>query len=60
MINEDAEAQGGGVQGTPVFVRFHRSGKAITPSRVIVGSQPYEAFKEAIDAMLAQATTGTR
>lgn len=63
MITEDvAEAQGGGVQGTPVFVLAFTdpAGKAITPSRVIVGSQPYEAFKEAIDAMLAQATTGTR
>lgn len=63
LINADiAEAQGGGVQGTPVFVLAFTdpNGKVITPSRVLVGAQPYEAFKEAIDAMLAQAAPGTR
>jgi protein-disulfide isomerase len=63
LINADvAEAQGGGVQGTPVFVLAltDPNGKTVTPSRVLVGAQPYEAFKEAIDAMLAQAAAGTR
>jgi protein-disulfide isomerase len=60
MIREDiAEAQNGGVQGTPVFVLAFTdpAGKTVTPARVIVGAQPFEAFKEAIDAMLAQAAT---
>jgi protein-disulfide isomerase len=63
LINADvAEAQSGGVQGTPVFVLAltDPNGKTVTPARVLVGAQPYEAFKEAIDAMLAQANAGTR
>ena len=63
LINEDVtEAQNGGVRGTPVFVLAFTdpSGKAITPARVIVGAQPFAAFKDAIDAMLAQAGTATR
>jgi protein-disulfide isomerase len=58
LIREDIlEAQNGGVRGTPVFVLAFTDpkGQRITPARVIVGAQPFEAFKEAIDAMLAQA-----
>lgn len=58
MIREDIdEAVRGGVRGTPVFVLAIADPKAdtVTPSRVIVGAQPYEAFKEAIDSLLAQA-----
>lgn len=63
LIQEDvAEAQNGGVRGTPVFVLAltDPKGQAITPARVIVGAQPYTAFKEAIDAMLAQAAGSSR
>jgi len=63
MIREDvAEAQRGGVQGTPVFVLAYTDpkGQSITPVRVIVGAQPFEAFKEAIDALLTDANTHTR
>jgi len=58
LIREDIrEAQNGGVRGTPVFVLAFTDpkGQTITPARVIVGAQPFEAFKEAIDALLAQA-----
>jgi protein-disulfide isomerase len=63
VIQQDVlEAQNGGVQGTPVFVfaLTDPNGKQITPARVLVGAQPYAAFKDAIDAMLAQANPGTR
>ena len=63
MIREDVgEAQRGGVQGTPVFVLAYTDpkGRTITPVRVIVGAQPFEAFKEAIDALLAEANAHTR
>ena len=63
MIREDvSDAQRGGVQGTPVFVLAYTDpkGQTITPVRVIVGAQPFEAFKEAIDALLAEANTRTR
>jgi protein-disulfide isomerase len=40
--------------------KLYTDRKTVTPSRVLVGAQPYEAFKEAIDAMLAQAAAGTR
>jgi predicted DsbA family dithiol-disulfide isomerase len=63
MIREDVgEAQRGGVQGTPVFVLAYTDpkGQSITPIRVIVGAQPFEAFKEAIDALLTDANTHTR
>ena len=64
MIREDVgEAQRGGVPGhAGVRPRLHRSErpKPSRRSRVIVGAQPYEAFKEAIDAMLTHATTHTR
>jgi protein-disulfide isomerase len=62
LIREDiAEAQAGGVRGTPVFVLAYTDpkGQAVTPVRVIVGAQPFEAFKEAIDALLTQANTNT-
>ena len=63
LIREDvSDAQRGGVQGTPVFVLAYTDpkGQTITPVRVIVGAQPFGAFKEAIDALLADANTRTR
>ena len=63
MIREDvAEAESGGVRGTPVFVLAvtDPKGRAIIPARVIIGAQPFAAFKEAIDAMLAQAGAPSR
>ena len=56
------EAQRGGVQGTPVFVLAYTdpTGQAITPARVIVGAQPFAAFKDAIDALLTQTDTQPR
>jgi protein-disulfide isomerase len=62
VIREDvAEAQAGGVRGTPVFVFgfTDAKGQALTPVRVIVGAQSFEVFKQTIDAMLAEATTAT-
>jgi hypothetical protein len=35
-------------------------GQSIVPARVIVGAQPFSAFKDAIDAMLAQAAPPSR
>ena len=58
MIREDvAEAVKGGVRGTPVFVLAFTDpkGQQVTPARVLVGAQPYQAFKEALDVLLAQA-----
>jgi protein-disulfide isomerase len=58
MIREDIdEAIRGGVRGTPVFVLAFTDpkGQVATPVRVLVGAQPYQAFKDAIDALLAQA-----
>jgi protein-disulfide isomerase len=58
MIREDIdEAVKGGVRGTPVFVLAIADPKAdtVTPSRVIVGAQPFEAFRDAIESLLAQA-----
>jgi protein-disulfide isomerase len=63
MIQEDIdEATRGGVRGTPVFILAFTDPKAqaVTPARVLVGAQPYRAFKEAIDALLAQAATQPR
>jgi protein-disulfide isomerase len=63
LIREDiAEAQSGGVGGTPVFVLAltDPNGQAVTPARVIIGAQPFAAFKDAIDALLTQATNTTR
>ena len=63
MIRQDVtEAETGGVRGTPVFVLAvtDPKGQAITPARVIVGAQPFSAFKDAIDAMLAQAGAASR
>jgi len=62
QIREDIdEATRGGVRGTPVFVLAFSDpkGEAVKPARVIVGAQPYQAFKEALDALLAQATAKT-
>ncbi|MGE3191223.1 MAG: thioredoxin domain-containing protein [Vicinamibacterales bacterium] len=58
VIREDIdEAVRGGVTGTPVFVvgLTDPRGGAVTPLRVVVGAQPYQAFKDAIDAVLAEA-----
>jgi protein-disulfide isomerase len=63
LIQQDIdEARAGGVQGTPVFVLAltDPNGQAVTPTRVIVGAQPYAAFTEAIDALLAQAAASSR
>jgi len=51
------EAVRGGVRGTPVFVvaLTEPDDGAVTPRRVVVGAQPYEAFEAAIDAVLAEA-----
>ena len=51
------EGAKGGVRGTPVFViaLTDPKGESVTPARVLMGAQPYQAFKEAIDALLAQA-----
>jgi protein-disulfide isomerase len=56
VIRQDIdEAVRGGVNGTPVFVvaMTEPSGAPVTPLRVVVGVQPYEAFAAAIDAVLA-------
>jgi len=58
LIREDIdEAIRGGVRGTPVFALAltDPKGQVATPVRVLVGAQPYQAFKDAIDALLAQA-----
>ena len=60
QIREDIDdALRGGVRGTPVFVLAFTDpkGEVAKPARVLVGAQPYQAFKEAIDALLAQAAT---
>jgi protein-disulfide isomerase len=58
VIREDIDqAVRGGVNGAPVFVVALSApgGAAVTPLRVVVGAQPYQVFKDAIDAVLAQA-----
>jgi protein-disulfide isomerase len=58
LIRADiAEAESGGVRGTPVFVLAltDPKGEIAKPLRVLVGAQPFQAFKEALDAALAQA-----
>lgn len=58
LIREDIdEAVRGGVRGTPVFVLAFTDpkGEVAKPARVLVGAQPYQAFKDAIDALMAQA-----
>lgn len=58
VIRQDIdEAVRGGVNGTPVFVvaLTEPGGAAVTPLRVVVGVQPYDAFVDAIDAVLATA-----
>ncbi len=59
VIRQDIdEAVRGGVNGTPVFVvaLTEPGSAAVTPLRVVVGVQPYEAFKDAIDDVLARAS----
>ncbi|MDP1570051.1 MAG: thioredoxin domain-containing protein [Vicinamibacterales bacterium] len=56
-IKEDtAEATAGGVRGTPVFVLAVRGPDpdVVSPVRVLVGAQPFDAFQRALDALLAQ------
>ncbi len=63
VIREDIdEAVRGGVNGTPVFVvaLTEPGSAAVTPLRVVVGVQPYEAFRDAIDDVLARATGAGR
>jgi protein-disulfide isomerase len=63
VIRQDIdEAVRGGVNGTPVFVvaLTEPGNAAVTPRRVVVGAQPYEALADAIDAVLAQASTAGR
>lgn len=58
VIRQDIdEAVRGGVNGTPVFVvaLTEPGSAAVTPLRVVVGVQPYEAFRDAIDDVLARA-----
>ena len=52
------EAVKGGVRGTPVFVLAltNPKGDTITPARVLVGAQPFQAFKDALDGLLAEAS----
>jgi protein-disulfide isomerase len=51
-----ADGEKARVRGTPsFFVGFtERGGAAVRPQRLVVGAQPYEAFKQAIDALLAE------
>ncbi len=63
VIRQDIdEAVRGGVNGTPVFVvaLTQPGDAAVTPLRVVVGAQPYEAIADAIDAVLAQASAAGR
>jgi protein-disulfide isomerase len=63
VIRQDIdEAVRGGVNGTPVFViaLTEPNQGAVTPRRVVVGVQPFEAFKDAIDAALATAGVGRK
>lgn len=63
IIRQDIdEAVRGGVNGTPVFVVALTASDngAVTPLRVVVGVQPYDAFVDAIDAVLATAGAAGR
>lgn len=63
VIRQDIdEAVRGGVNGTPVFVvaLTETGGAPVTPLRVVVGVQPYEAFTDAIDDVLARASAADR
>jgi protein-disulfide isomerase len=58
LIKEDiGEGLHGGVRGTPVFVfgLAEAGADTIVPAKVLIGAQPFSAFKETIDALLAQA-----
>jgi protein-disulfide isomerase len=52
---EQAEAQKAGVNGTPSFFLGYTEpdGKTITSEQMLVGAQPYPAFKSAIDGLLS-------
>lgn len=63
VIRQDIdEAVRGGVNGTPVFVvaLTEPDNGAVTPLRVVVGVQPYEAFVDAVNAVLATADPARR
>jgi protein-disulfide isomerase len=58
LIKEDiGEGLQGGVRGTPVFVfgLAQPGADTIVPAKVLIGAQPFSAFKETLDALLAQA-----
>ncbi len=59
LNSQMAEASADGVTGTPTFFlgRTAADGK-LAVTRVLVGAQPYENFKQAIDALLAEAAKG--
>jgi protein-disulfide isomerase len=49
------EGQRAGVRGTPTFfVGVSADGRTVRATRMVRGAQPYERFKGAIDAVLAQ------
>jgi protein-disulfide isomerase len=52
-----AEAAKIGLRGTPTFFVgvVSEDGESVTATRVIRGAQPYAAFKQVLDALLAQA-----
>lgn len=63
QIREDIdEAVQGGVRGTPVFVLALHDPKSetVTPAHVLMGAQSLEAFRTAIDALLAKADSSNR
>jgi protein-disulfide isomerase len=54
MIRRDIEeGLRGGVQATPIFAIGLTERGSLRAMRVIIGAQPYNAFKEAIEAVLA-------
>ncbi len=53
--NDFTSAEGLGIEGTPTFV-IGRAGTAdskMKAAKVLVGAQTFEAFKEAIDAVIS-------
>jgi protein-disulfide isomerase len=57
LIREDMdEAMQARIGGTPAFMlaTADADGAALTPSRIIIGAQPYTTFKSAIDALLTK------
>jgi len=60
VIRQDIdEAVRGGVTVSPVFVvgLSDPNGAVFTPLQVVVGAQPYQTFKNAIDAVLAKSAS---